>query len=170
MNIARMCHMLAAHAVTIAAMTSDLSEVEASITYIDGAWTFKQVMGHLYDEEQYDFRTRVFQTMSAPESLLPAIDPEGWLTKHNYSGQLFSVWRDGFLTERRNSIASLEAFTKTNWEQTVDAEHLVGLTAADILWSWVTHDVLHIRQLTELRHAMITSQAGSHAIGYAGEW
>jgi hypothetical protein len=83
---------------------------------------------------------------------------------------VFSVWRDGFLTERRNSIASLEAFTKTNWDQTVNADHLVGLTAADIMWSWVTHDILHIRQLTELRYAMVAQQAGSHAIGYAGEW
>ncbi len=45
MNITRMCHMLAAHAVTIAALTSDLSEAEASVPYIEGAWTFKQVWG-----------------------------------------------------------------------------------------------------------------------------
>jgi hypothetical protein len=69
------------------------------------------------------------------------------------------VWRDGFLNERRNSIASLEAFTKTNWDQLVNAEHLVGLSAADMVWAWVTHDVLHIRQLSELRYAMIASQA-----------
>ncbi len=108
--------------------------------------------------------------MSAPDSVVPAIDPEGWITRHNYAGQLFSVWRDGFLNERRNSIASLEAFTKTNWEQSVHSEHLVGLTAADMVWAWVTHDVLHIRQLSELRYAMIASQAGTHQIGYAGEW
>ena len=170
MNITRMCHMLAAHAVTIAALTSDLSEAEASVSYIEGGWTFKQVMGHLHDEEQFDFRTRVFQTMSAPDSVVPAIDPEGWITSHNYAGQLFSVWRDGFLNERRNSIASLEAFTKTNWDQSVNAEHLVGLSAAYMVWAWVTHDVLHIRQLSELRYAMIASQAGTHRIGYAGEW
>ena len=170
MNLGRICHMLAAHAVTIAALTSDLSEPEACVVYINGQWSFKEVMGHLFDEEQHDFRTRVFQTMSAPSSVLPAIDPEGWVVAHQYAGQKFSVLRDGFLLERRNSIASLESFTKTNWEQTLNAEHLAGLTAGDILWSWVTHDVLHIRQLSELRYAMIAAQAGTHSIRYAGEW
>jgi hypothetical protein len=170
MNIARMCHMLAAHAVTIAALTSDLTEAEASVVYIDGQWSFKQVLGHLHDEEQLDFRTRVFQTMTAPESRLPSIDPERWVITHHYAEQKFSQLRDAFLLERRNSIASLEGFSKNNWEQPVNAEQLTGLTAGDILWSWVAHDTLHIRQLTELRYAMIAQQAGSHAIGYAGEW
>ena len=170
MDTLRICRMLAAHSVTIAALTGDLTDAGAAERYgIDG-WNAKEVLGHLYDEERYDFRVRVFQTMTAPQSALPAIDPEGWVTAHNYAGQPFATLRDGFLLERRNSIASLEQYDRTNWQQPLNLPHLAELTAADILWAWVAHDILHIRQLTAWRYAMIAAQAQSHRIGYAGDW
>ncbi|MFM2032537.1 MAG: hypothetical protein RLZZ297_1302 [Chloroflexota bacterium] len=170
MDLQRICRMLAAQSVTIAALTSDLTDAEAGQDYGVPGWTAKQVMGHLYDEERYDFRVRVFQTMTAPDAPLPSIDPEGWVTAHQYAEQPFATLRDGFLLERRNSIGSLEQYTRTNWKQTLQHPQLAELTAADILWSWVAHDVLHIRQLTEWRYAMVRSQSAPHRVGYAGDW
>ena len=36
--------------------------------------------------------------------------------------------------------------------------------------SWVAHDDLHIRQLTELRRAQIERITKPYKIGYAGDW
>lgn len=170
MDVIRICRMLAAQSVTIAALTSDLTDAEASESYGVEGWNAKLVMGHLYDEERYDFRVRVFQTMTAPESALPAIDPQAWVTAHNYAGQPFATLREGFLLERRNSIGSLEQYSRDNWGQNLNHPHLAALTAADILWSWVAHDLLHIRQLTAWRYALTQAQAAPHQVGYAGDW
>lgn len=45
-----------------------------------------------------------------------------------------------------------------------------NMSAGDMFASWVAHDNLHIRQLTELRRARIARISKPHHIQYAGEW
>ncbi len=44
------------------------------------------------------------------------------------------------------------------------------MTAGDLLAAWVAHDVLHLRQLVELRYAYLVEEAQPNSVGYAGEW
>ena len=44
------------------------------------------------------------------------------------------------------------------------------ITAGDLLASWAAHDVLHSRQLAELRRARLLADTQPHRTQYAGEW
>ena len=44
------------------------------------------------------------------------------------------------------------------------------LSAGDMLTSWAAHDLLHLRQLVELRFAYLARQARPYSLDYAGEW
>ena len=44
------------------------------------------------------------------------------------------------------------------------------LTAGDLLVAWTAHDVLHLRQLTELRYALIARAGKPFSPAYAGDW
>ena len=44
------------------------------------------------------------------------------------------------------------------------------MTSGDMFTSWVAHDTLHMRQLVELRHALIVSLSEPHSTDYAGDW
>jgi hypothetical protein len=39
-----------------------------------------------------------------------------------------------------------------------------------MLMAWVAHDLLHLRQLIELRYAYLQQQAQPYQIAYAGQW
>ena len=44
------------------------------------------------------------------------------------------------------------------------------LTAGDLLASWAAHDLLHLRQLNELRYAYLIQVAAPYSVRYAGDW
>ncbi len=54
-----------------------------------------------------------------------------------------------------------EAVTQTPWG---------SIRAGDMLAAWVAHDLLHTRQLVELRWAYTTSAVLPFRVNYAGDW
>ena len=45
-----------------------------------------------------------------------------------------------------------------------------GLSAGDLLASWVAHDFLHLRQLARLQFQYASLLAEPYSTRYAGEW
>jgi hypothetical protein len=44
------------------------------------------------------------------------------------------------------------------------------IRAGDILVAWVAHDVLHMRQLVELKWAYLVQAVEPYGVRYAGTW
>jgi hypothetical protein len=44
------------------------------------------------------------------------------------------------------------------------------ISAGDLAASWAAHDLLHIRQLVELRRARLLALTAPHRTEYAGDW
>jgi hypothetical protein len=45
-----------------------------------------------------------------------------------------------------------------------------SIRAGDLLAAWVAHDVLHMRQLAELKYAFMAQAMEPYTVKYAGEW
>ena len=45
-----------------------------------------------------------------------------------------------------------------------------AMSAGSLLHAWLEHDLLHIRQLTELQHHWLGEHAAPYDPGYAGDW
>jgi hypothetical protein len=170
MDVSTLCTALAQQADAILALTADISDAAARQHVKAGEWSMLEVMCHLYDEEREDFRIRVIQTLTQPHLPLPGIDPEGWVVSRRYAEQSFQQMRQQWASERQQSLQLLAALTAVDWQTPLNHPRLQQLCAAQVAWAWLAHDLLHLRQLNELRYLHFARQTDSYGYGYAGDW
>jgi hypothetical protein len=170
MQISQAITDLTAGAEAIAALVRGIDDAQARWKPSAESWSILEVVNHLYDEEREDFRLRLEYTLHYPERPLPPIDPAGWVVSRGYLERRLAPSLADFLAERERSIVWLQAITDPQWEQTANHPQLLDLRAGDLLASWVAHDLLHLRQLIELRYAFHAQRAAPYRVQYAGEW
>jgi hypothetical protein len=99
----------------------------------------------------------------------PAIDPAGWVKERQYNeADLFEVL-NRYDQLRNEALDWLNSLEDPDWETVYEAP-FGEITAGDMFVSWVTHDLLHIRQLVELHRFYLEEQAKPYRLDYAGEW
>ncbi len=113
-------------------------------------WSMLEVVGHLCDEERDDFRARV-QFMLEGVSPWPPIDPEGSVVANGWQGREPAAAINEFEAERRASLLWLRQLDRPDWTKSYEHHEVGTITAADLLASWVAHDLLHGRQLARLQ-------------------
>ncbi len=79
-------------------------------------WCLLEIVCHLYDEEQEDFRARTKHILQTPTEPLPSIDPSEWIKTRKYIQQDFNKILDKFLMEREKSIEWLQSLTSAKWD------------------------------------------------------
>jgi uncharacterized damage-inducible protein DinB len=154
----------------IQAMLEGISDEQARWKPDAGTWSMLEVLGHLLDEERRDFRVRLDLLLRDPAAEWPHIDPMGWVTEHRYNEQDPAATLQGFLDERRASLAWLHSLQSPDWESSALAPWGGRIRAGDMLAAWVAHDTLHMRQLVELQHAWVVHLSTPYETGYAGDW
>ncbi|MCB8985520.1 MAG: DinB family protein [Ardenticatenaceae bacterium] len=133
------------------------------------SWSVLEVVNHLYDEEREDFRAHLDQILHRPDEAWLRIDPEGWVTERGYNGRNLSESLANFLQERQRSLEWLAALPEPDWTATRPAPW-GEVSAGDMLAAWVAHDILHLRQLVELKWANTLDVLRPFQVRYAGEW
>ena len=130
-------------------------------------WSILEVINHLGDEEREDFRTRLdlssptTPTRRSRRSTPRAGDPAA-TTGRDPGASLAR-----FLDERQHSLDWLRSLAAPDWSR---PSARPALRAGDLLAAWVAHDLLHLRQLTELHYAWLAEHAAPYGIDYAGPW
>lgn len=172
MDLADAIARLESQAAAIAALARGTPAAEAGLCPTPDAWSILEVICHLYDEEREDFRLRLDLTLHRPEEPVPPIDPEGWVTARGYASRDLQASLASFLAERARSLEWLRSLHDPDWERPLNHPALAqyGVRAGDLLAAWVAHDLLHLRQLVELRYHHTTSLATPYIARYAGEW
>ena len=160
---------LAGNAEQIRALVGGVGDAQARWKPDVESWSMLEVVCHLLDEERYDFRVRLDFTLHRPGETWPGIDPEGWVKARSYNDQYLAVSLQNYLEEREASLAWLKSLRDANWEAAYEAPWGL-ITAGDLLASWVSHDLLHMRQLVELHWYYKEEQVGPYSTRYAGEW
>lgn len=136
----------------------------------EGKWSLLEIICHLYDEEREDFRQRLKLTLENPEQDWPKINPEGWVTERKYLEQDFRVSLTGFLNERYKSIEWLKSLQNPNWLHTHIHPTIGEMSASFILYNWIAHDYLHLRQITKTLYSYLEDNIKPVSLKYAGEW
>jgi hypothetical protein len=131
-----------------------------------GEWSILEVVNHLADEEAEDFRTRLDFTLHRPDESPPGLDPERWAVERGYNERELPESVAHFVDEREWSLEWLRGLEAPEWERPFRG----SVTAADLLASWVAHDLLHIRQLARLHHQWLADRCGPGSLEYAGRW
>jgi hypothetical protein len=160
---------LAQGAETIQGLVAGIAPAEARVRPAPEAWSILEVVAHLLDEEREDFRPRLDLVLHRPHETWAPIDPPAWVTARGYNDRELGATLSAFLAERERSLAWLAGLTAPDWSREYQAS-FGPITAGDLAASWAAHDLLHTRQLLELRRARLLALAAPHRTGYAGEW
>lgn len=146
-----------------------LPDAEARWRPAPERWCPLEVVCHLRDEERHDFRTRLKHVLETPEAALPGSDPQRWALEGRYLEQDFTEVCSTFLNERERSVAWLRGLPDAPWGN-VHLHPRVGPIGGPLLLAnWVAHDLHHVRQLVNLRHAYLAAHCGA-PLDYAGTW
>jgi hypothetical protein len=127
------------------------------------------VVCHLHDEEREDFRPRLDLVLHRPGEAWARIDPAAWVAEREYNARDLARMLQAFLAERERSLAWLGSLSAPDWSREYQAP-FGPITAGDLLASWAAHDLLHTRQLLELRRARLLAHTAPHRTQYAGDW
>lgn len=160
---------LAQGAETIQSLVVGVSASEARVRPAPDSWSILEVVAHLLDEEREDFRPRLDLVLHRPHETWAPIDPPAWVTARGYNNRELTATLSAFLAERERSLAWLAGLTAPDWSREYPAS-FGPITAGDLAASWAAHDLLHTRQLLELRRARLLALAAPHRTGYAGDW
>ena len=161
---------LAYNAETIKRLLAGVRQEEAQQKPDVESWSVLEVVCHLYDEEREDFRQRLDILLHRPDEKWPPINPVGWVTERNYNAQNLAEMIEKWTAEREKSLLWLDSLSDSNWEREAPTPFGFNMRPGDMLASWVAHDILHLRQLVELRYKRVVTKAGMYDIRYAGDW
>ncbi|MFN8374079.1 MAG: DinB family protein [Anaerolineae bacterium] len=150
-------------------LLADVSAAQARWKPDAASWSILEVLNHLYDEEREDFRLKLKHLLDKLPGLPPENDPQGWVTQRHYNQRDLDTSLAQFLQERENSLRWLQSLTAPDWDAALVFD-MGKLSAGDLLASWVAHDLLHQRQLVELRYLYLLHQFQPYGVGYAGDW
>ena len=85
MNVENLIQSLDRFGSMLPEVVRDVSPTNARWKPPDGAWSILEVVCHLADEEEFDFRERIRLVLNDPEESWPPIDPEGWAVARRYN-------------------------------------------------------------------------------------
>lgn len=134
----------------------------------DGAWSILEIVSHLADEEELDFKVRLRSTLSDPAQAWPGIDPVSWATQKNYNSGELKAALNRFSAERARSIDWLRSLSQPDWSRTYEHPKIGSIRAGDLLAAWATHDYFHLRQISKRRLQLLEVAAQPYSLAYAG--
>ncbi len=153
----------------VAALAQGVPEDQARWKPNPETWSILEIVSHLADEEESDFPVRLKMILEESEKPWPIIDPAGWVIERHYNeGDLFETLKR-YMNLRNEALAWLDSVENPDWQITYKAP-FGEVSAGDIFVSWVTHDLLHLRQLVEMQRDYMVDQAQPYRLNYAGDW
>lgn len=167
MNLEFFMSRMSANVDTIVSLTKGVGEEQARWRPAPDKWSILEVIGHLCDEEQFDFRTRIDSTINQPGEEWPPFDPLQWMSERNYNEGILEETLQTWIDERRRSIEWLHALSSPDWNKSYTHPAIGELRAGDLLAAWLAHDMLHIRQLAGLHAAYTAHVSDPFHIRYA---
>ena len=170
MNVDNLIQSLERFGSMLPAVVRDVNSDDAAWKPEDGAWSILEIVSHLADEEEFDFRVRIESTLNDPQADWPPIDPEGWAVQRKYNEGWLSDVVERFTQQRNQSVVWLRSLKHPDWSRAHVHPRFGPFPAGDVFAAWVAHDYLHLRQISKRMYQLAARDAGEYSTRYAGEW
>ncbi len=169
MELNKICEQLENQRDAVLLLTAGMDERQARWRPEDERWSVLEVINHLVDEDVEDFRCHLDHVLHTPDQPWPEFDPQGWVVNRKYNHRVLEDSLSRFREVRTQSIIWLQGLASPDWDTAVRMPWGL-LTAGDVLSSWLAHDLLHLRQLVELRYQLTGNACDPYRLAYAGQW
>jgi len=168
MDLKRLTTKMEQNAQAVRALAKGASDHQARWQPEPEAWSILDVVNHLAYEERHDFRDRLDLILHRPDDTWPSGESARGVTDRSRQLQLDQALTR-FLSAREASLVWLRSLGASRWERAYEAP-FGQIKAGDVLAAWVAHDLLHVRQLTELHWQYLTKDVEPYDVRYAGRW
>jgi hypothetical protein len=130
-------------------------------------WAPVEIVCHLRDEEVEDFGARVQAVLDGHTRFSP-IDPERWAVERSYREADPRAALAALAERRAASVASLAQIDPHRLLGVVESPAAGPLSGLDLLAAWVTHDRLHLAQLSATLARLWAARWAPLRADYAG--
>jgi hypothetical protein len=170
MNLPNLIASLERFARMLPEIVRDVSPDDSRWKPPDGAWSILEIVCHLADEEEFDFRARLESTLNDASAPWPPIAPETWAVERRYNESDLAAVVARFTSLRGQSVSWLRSLKNPDWSRTYRDPDVGPIRAGDLLASWAAHDCLHLRQISKRMYQLAARDAGEYSTRYAGDW
>ena len=170
MNVSNLIDSLERFGRLLPAVVAGISDADSRWKAPDRAWSILEIVCHLADEEEFDFRERIRLTLTDPTIHWPPLDPEGAAVVKRYNEGDLAEAAARFSRLRSESVAWLRSLVNPDWTRTYQHPQFGPFPAGDLFAAWTAHDALHLRQIAKRMYQMSVRDAEEFSTRYAGEW
>ena len=150
MSIARSQHIITleqTHA-SLLRLTDALTDEMLDFHFEADAWSIREILAHLVDDEMYVMRTRMERIVKEDMPLLAPHDEKRWYATRNTTRDQLDQLLGDFAIQRAASLGMLRMLRESDWERQGRQPEYGIFTAEEWLGHWVTHDTIHIEQIS----------------------
>ena len=134
----------------VAREVAGLSEQQLRYRPAEGAWSLKEVCGHLRDFAEIDHR-RLYMMMTQENPLLPGYDQETLAREHNHQESDISTIVAELRSWRLKTVELLTELVDANWARQGRHEEFGRMSIRQFVERWVRHDAVHLEHIRSLK-------------------
>jgi len=134
----------------VAAEIEGLSEDELRWRPADGAWSIKEVCGHLRDDSEVWWR-RLSMMITDTDPVLPSYDQEALVREHAYQDADIAAVLADFKRLRLEMVELLSGLEPEGWMRTGQHPDWGRLTIRQGMEMMIRHTEEHLEQVRELK-------------------
>jgi len=134
----------------VAQELAGLSEEQLRYRPGEGAWSLKEVCGHLRDFAQIDHR-RLYMMMTQENPLLPGYDQEVLVREHNHQGADISAILADLRSWRLKTVELLTELVDANWARQGRHEEFGRMSIRQFVERLVRHEAMHLEHIRALK-------------------
>jgi len=144
----------------IAAEIEGLSEDELRRRPADGAWSIKEVCGHLRDDSEV-WRRRLYMMITQTDPVLPSYDQEALVREHAYQDADIAAVLGDVRRFRLDIVENLKTLTGDGWERRGQHPERGPITVRQGMERMIRHTKGHIDQIREMKESIIHARASA---------
>jgi DinB superfamily len=130
-------------------LTSWLSEQALDFRPGHDAWSIREILAHLVDDEMYVMRTRLERFVAEEQPLLAPHDEKQWYANRNTSRDQIAELLGDFALQRAASVGIMKMLRESDWQRRGEQPEYGIFSAEEWLTKWVAHDQTHLRQIED---------------------
>lgn len=132
---------------TLRDLLTDATDAALDFRPTTHAWTNREILAHLVDDEMFVMRTRLERIVKEERPELAPHDEQKWYAGRNTARDALPTLLGDFETQRAASLGIFALLRESEWSRVGFQPEYGVFTAADWLDRWLEHDQTHLEQV-----------------------
>jgi hypothetical protein len=146
---------------TLRRLTGHLDDAALDFRPAPDAWTVREILAHLVDDEAFIMRQRLERIAKEERPHLAPHDEQHWYANRNTERDARDELLTDFQVQRAASLNATQLLRPTDWQRVGFQPEYGEFTAEEWLKRWANHDNVHVDQIEQTLNAYLQHQHAS---------